>query len=59
MRKSHSYLLAILAAVQRGINDIEAGRYTRITNTEEAKAFADEIKRRGRELKAKREAATP
>lgn len=47
------------AQIQRGIDDMEAGRYTKITNAEEARALADDIKRRGRELRAKREASTP
>jgi antitoxin ParD1/3/4 len=43
------------AEIQRGLDDLDAGRSTKITNAEEAKAFADEIKRRGRELNTKRE----
>jgi putative addiction module CopG family antidote len=43
------------AEVQEGLDDLAAGRSTKITNPEEAKAFADDIKRRGRELNAKRE----
>jgi antitoxin ParD1/3/4 len=38
------------AEIQLGLDDLAAGRYTTITNAEEAKAFADDIKRRGREL---------
>jgi antitoxin ParD1/3/4 len=43
--------------IQAGLDDLDAGRYTTISNAEEAKAFADDIKRRGRELNAKREQA--
>lgn len=43
------------AEIKTGLDDLDAGRYTSITNIKEAKAFADEIKRRGRELNAKRE----
>jgi hypothetical protein len=43
------------AEIQQGLDDLAAGRSTKITNAEEAKAFAEEIKRRGRELNAKRE----
>ena len=48
----------IRAGVQRGIDDIEAGRYRTISNPEEAKAFGDEIKKRGRERRAEREKTT-
>ena len=41
--------------IQVGLDDLAAGRYTTITNAEEAKAFANDIKQRGRELSAKRE----
>jgi putative addiction module CopG family antidote len=47
-------LQKLRAEVQRGLDDLGAGRYTTISNSDEAKAFADEIKRRGRELNAKR-----
>lgn len=48
----------VRAGVQRGIDSMEAGRYTKISNPEEAKALADDIKKRGRELRAKRESST-
>jgi putative addiction module CopG family antidote len=57
-QKYQKQMAAIRASVQRGIDDIEAGRYTKITNAEEANALAEDIKRRGRELKAKREASS-
>jgi putative addiction module CopG family antidote len=41
--------------IQVGLDDLAAGRYTTITNAEEAKTFADDIKQRGRKLNAKRE----
>ena len=47
-------LQQLRAEIQAGVDDLDAGRYTTITNAEEAKAFADDIKRRGRELNAKR-----
>jgi putative addiction module CopG family antidote len=57
-QKYQKQIADIRASVQRGMDDIEAGRYTKITNTEEANALAENIKRRGRELKAKREASS-
>ena len=48
----------IRAGVQRGIDDMEAGRYRTISSPEEAKAFGDEIKKRGRERRAEREKMT-
>ena len=45
----------VRAEVQRGLDDLDAGRYRTIRTPEEAKAFGDEIKRRARELKAERE----
>lgn len=47
----------IQAGVQRGIEDMDAGRYRTISTPEEAQAQVDEIKQRGRELRAKREQA--
>ena len=43
------------AGVQRGTEDMDAGRYRTVGNSDEAKALVDEIKQRGRELRAKRE----
>jgi antitoxin ParD1/3/4 len=48
-------LQKLRAEIQAGLDDLDAGRYTTITNADEAKTFADDIKRRGRELNAKRE----
>ena len=45
----------IQAAVQRGIDDLDAGRYRTISTPEEAQAFAAEIKQRARDLRAQRE----
>ncbi len=47
----------IQAGVQRGIEDMDAGRYQTISTPEEVQVLADEIKQRGRELQAKREQA--
>jgi antitoxin ParD1/3/4 len=43
------------AELQKGLDDLAAGRSTKITNAEEAKALASDIKQLGRELNAKRE----
>ena len=45
----------IRAKVQRGLDDLDAGRYRTISTPEEAEAFGNEIKQRARELKAERE----
>jgi len=45
----------VQAAVQRGIDDLDAGRYRTISTPEEAQAFATEIKQQARELRARRE----
>ena len=48
----------IRAEVQRGLDDLDAGRYRTINTPEEAGAFGDEIKQRARKLKAEREQNT-
>ncbi len=45
----------IRAEVQRGLDDLNAGRYRTVSTSEEAKAFGNEIKQRAKKLKAERE----
>ena len=55
VQRRDEWIAQAQAGVQRGIEDMKAGRYRTIGTPEEAKALADEIKQRGRELRAKRE----
>ena len=52
------YTAEVRAKVQEGIDAADAGRGTMISTPEEAEAFKQEIIRRGRELRAKRERNT-
>ena len=40
--------------IQKGMDDMKTGRYTTISNDEEAREMIDKIKRKGREILAKR-----
>ncbi len=40
--------------IQKGMDDMKAGRYATISNDEEAREMIDKIKRKGREILAKR-----
>lgn len=55
LQRRDERIAEVQAGVQRGIDDMKAGRYKTISTPAEAEAFADEIKQRGRELRAKRE----
>lgn len=49
---------ALRAELQKGFDDIEAGRYIELNGAEEIKAFFKDVERRGRERLAKEKNAT-
>lgn len=55
LQRRDERIAEVQAGVQRGVEDMEAGRYRTISTPAEAEALAEEIKQRGRELRAKRE----
>ncbi len=55
LQRRDKRIAEVQAGVERGVADMEAGRYRTISTPAEAEALADEIKQRGRELRSKRE----
>lgn len=59
LQRRGDMLKQLHADIQEGLDDLKAGRSTRISTPEEAKAFAEEIKQRGRELHAQQQKSAP
>ena len=57
LRRQSEFIAEAQRGHQRGLDDIKAGRYREINGPEDARALAEEIKKRGRELRAEREKA--
>lgn len=55
LQRRDKRIAEVQAGVQRGVEDMEAGRYRTISTPAEAEALAEEIKQRGRALRDKRE----
>lgn len=55
LRRRDEQLAGIQDGYRRGLADLEAGRSTAISTPEEAAAFGDAVKERGRALRAERE----
>lgn len=55
LQRRDKRMAEVQAGVERGVADMEAGRYRTVSTPAEAKALADEIKQHGRELRDKRE----
>jgi antitoxin ParD1/3/4 len=55
LQRRDKRIAEVQAGVERGVADMEAGRYRTISTPAEAEALADEIKQRGRALRDKRE----
>jgi antitoxin ParD1/3/4 len=55
LQRRDKRIAEVQAGVERGVADMEAGRYRTISTPAEAEALAEEIKQRGRELRGKRE----
>ena len=55
LQRRDERLTELQAGIARGVEDMKAGRYRTVSTPAEAEALAEEIKQRGRELRAKRE----
>jgi hypothetical protein len=59
LKRRSSMLSQLHVDIQTGLDDLAAGRKTTIANPEEAKAFAEQLKHRGRGIYAEGEISTP
>ena len=55
LQRRSKLLKQLNADIQEGLDDLKAGRATRISTPEEAEAFKQEIIKHGNELRAQRE----
>ncbi len=58
LRQRETYIAKVQAGVQRGLDDLKAGRYREIHNSQDAEALKQDILQRGQQLRAQREQTT-